>query len=141
MNCCRLRLLVEAWLCKSPLSSDWIPNAAGLGLKKEGSLRRKSALILCRARSRRVAMAGGKLISADVLSGSGRCLQNVSVREETKMGALESAPPPREGNLNVGCETAGEFSSDLDSLLLLLPLAELRTEAGTRRSFLFWALS
>ena len=89
-------------------------------------------------------MAGGKLISADVLSGSGRCLRNVSVREETKMGALESAPPPREGNLKVGCETAGDFSSDLDSLLLLLlllPLAELRTEAGTRRSFLFWALS
>ena len=87
-------------------------------------------------------MAGGKLISADVLSGSGRCLRNVSVREETKMGALESAPPPRVGNRKVGCETSGDFSSDLDSLLLLvLPLAELRTEAGTRRSFLFWALS
>lgn len=138
-----MRLLVEAWLCKSPLSSDWIPNAAGRGLKKEGSLRRKSALILCRARSRRVAMAGGKLISADVLSGSGRCLRNVSVREETKMGALESAPPPRDGNLNVGCDDdveTGDFSSDLDSLLDD-PLAELRTEAGTRRSFLFWALS
>ena len=59
------------------------------------------------------------------------------------MGALESAPPPRDGNLNVGCDDVvetGDFSSDLDSLLDD-PLAELRTEAGTRRSFLFWALS
>ena len=60
------------------------------------------------------------------------------------MGALESAPPPRDGNLNVGRDDdveTGDFSSDLDSLLDDDPLAELRTEAGTRRSFLFWALS
>ena len=86
---------MEASLCKSPLSLD---NAEGRGLRKDGSLRRKRALILCLALSRREATEGGKLISADVLSGVGR--RKFSVREETKMGAL--APPPKEGRLKEG---------------------------------------
>jgi len=123
MNCCRFRrLVVEASLCKSSSSS----NNAGRGLKKDGSLRLNRALILCRALSLREATAGGKLISDDVLSVSGRrCLRKLSVREETKIGALA---PPIEGKLKDGGVIGDDCSDDFFFSSLLRLELELISE-------------